>query len=209
MAISARRRRRPDRGHHVTEETRPCRGGRKRHRPDRRKTVAGKGARPHLLQPHGSGLLLLVEAADVVDAEADCREHLLVHLPEGGVEFRFGGAQRRLIEFGAIELAGEADQRCVAFAAHRLDDRSNPVDEGREIGLRAAEETRAVGGRERGQFVKGHFGHGVHPSLLAEGPPDSFISTSGRFPAPPGGRAGKRQPPHRRRRPRRSRRGPA
>ncbi len=57
-----------------------------RHRADRREAVAGKGAGTHFLQPHRFRLLLFVEMADVVDAEADRRNHLVVHRIEGGVE---------------------------------------------------------------------------------------------------------------------------
>ncbi len=78
-------------GHHRDRRERPFAARDiERHRADRREAVAGKGAGPHFLEPHRFRFLLFVEMPDVVDAEANGGDHVLVDHAEGGVELGWG-----------------------------------------------------------------------------------------------------------------------
>lgn len=74
---------------------------------------------------------------DIVDAEANGGDHVLVHHAEGGVELGGADLQPRGIEIRLVKVAGEADERGVALCSHRLDDRCGLFHKAGEIGLGA------------------------------------------------------------------------
>ncbi|SLN15079.1 hypothetical protein ROA7023_00169 [Roseisalinus antarcticus] len=140
-----------------------------RHGFHRQEAVAGKGPGADLLQPHGLGGLLLVEAADIADAEADRVDHRIVHGVEGGVELGLGGLQRGLGQgLGLVEAAPEADQRGVALGAHGLDDRRGALEEGRQVRLRPLRQRRPRLRLHGFQPPHGHVSHRV--SLVLASP---------------------------------------
>jgi hypothetical protein len=102
--------------------------------------------------------------ADIVDAEADRLDDVLFHLVEGRIELglaRLDAAGRKI---GLVEIAGKAHQRRITFRAHRLDNRTDLVDEAGKIGFGPAQQPGAAGLVEAGKIVEGDVGHGDFPA---------------------------------------------